>query len=151
MFEIDYLRENIDWRKVKDFLRFLIVALVFFSLFCLLSYFIKQNSPNRDDAKLKETEKTAAQITDFPKSAVINEHTSSRSFDACIHKYYVSKASLDEVGKYYDNELIEDGWVRKNQDSMIFRKEDFSVYIERRYEKDADWNFAISVCWKNNQ
>ena len=58
---------------------------------------------------------------------------------------------MDEVGKYYDNELVEDGWVRKNQDSMIFRKEDFSVYIECRYEKDADWNFAISVCWKNNQ
>ena len=151
MFEIDYLRENIDWCKVKDFLKFLIVALVFFSLFYLLNYFIKQNSPNRDDAKLKEVQDISTEIKDFPKSAVIDEHTLSRSFDACVQKYFVSKANLDEVGKYYENELIEDGWIRKNQDSLIFLKEDFSVHIERRDEKDAGWDFAISLCWKNNR
>lgn len=56
-----------------------------------------------------------------------------------------------EIDYLYEKQLIENGWIYKNQDSMTFIKEDISVYFERRYAKDTDWNFSISICWENNR
>lgn len=151
MFEIDYLKENIDWSKAKDYSKFLTFALVFFGFFYWLSYYVKQNSPNKDDAKLMEVQQISAEITNFPKSIKIDENTSSRSFDACVFEYFVSKANPSDIQKFYETALVNDGWIRKNDESVIFTKKDFVVHVEPDDEKGAGGKFSISICWKGNR
>ena len=149
MFVLNYLKENLDREKTKNFFIFLFTASIFFSLFYFFTYYIKQNSPNKDDAKLTEVKDISVIIKDYPTSMKTDEYETSRSLDACVHKYFVSKSNLNEVGEFYEKELVADGWIRQNEDTFKFLKDDFFFTLERRKERNADWNFAISICWKN--
>jgi hypothetical protein len=126
------------------------VGLLFVGLFLGFIYYLKQSSPNRDDAKLNEIKMEAAKIPIHPtfQKVVDNDYT-SRHMDASASLYFRSNAGLGSVRAFYDRELPELGWeIKKTGDFFYYQKNDLCLSIEYRPEQ-SDWNFALGIDWKN--
>lgn len=129
------------------------------------AYFCKQNSPNKDDAKLKEVERLYARLPIYPDFQEVEGTSSSFSKDllASIGKSYKSKASYDDVKAFYVEKLRALGWQsweERNLTSwgrdlgereLTFRNGQYSVIIEYSGDKasNPDWNYGINVSWND--
>ena len=127
-------------------------ALAFVAVFLLIVDYAKQNSPNRDDAQLKELEQIASSVPTFSDFRSVGMQTSSRAMDAGIYKYYRSSASYTEIKDFYTAELSQRGWfLVEDSRSLEFRKDDYLIAVEYagNISKSSDWNFAVSFVWRN--
>ncbi len=149
--------------RIKTWVIRILPLFTFFAAFLLFAHWAKQNSANRDDAKLKELEQIAVSVPRFPQFRDIASDTSSASDDAGVYKYYSSAASYDEVKSFYFAELTQKGWSIVNEEplydwfrdyggrSLEFRKQEFLIAIEYTGKKpDAEsWNYAVSFVWRD--
>lgn len=140
----------------KVLLGLLIVAVV-----CVMAYFAKKHSPNRDDTKLYELRQM---YSTFPLPSDFQEIGSSfqsKAELALVTKYFRSKSRYDEVKTFYIQHLIETGWVLANERPMKdwftdfggreleFSKGEYSVVIEYAGERASnDWNYGIAIEWR---
>jgi len=106
------------------------VQLVAAGLFLGWIYYLKQTSPNRDDAKLEEIKVELAKLPVYPDFQKVGEHFTSRHMDASASLYFLSRADV--------------GRVRMS----VFLKNDLSLVIEYHPDQD-DWNYALGIDWKN--
>ena len=128
------------------------VGLLCVGLFLGFIHYLKQNSLNRDDAKLDEIKMEAAKIPVHPSFQTYagNDYT-SRHMDASASLYFRSNASLESVRTFYDRELPKLGWeINEAGGSLHYRKNDLRLSIEHRPDQ-SDWNIAIGIEWKNSQ
>lgn len=138
--------------------------IVLIMAFLMFAHWAKQNSPNQDDAKLKELEQIAASIPNFPQFRGAATYTSSASDDAGIYKHYTSLANYDEVKDFYLAELSQRGWSLAKEEpvydwfrdyggkSLEFKKQDFLIAIEYTGKKpdSNSWNYAVSFVWRDD-
>lgn len=142
------------WRK--EVLIFTISGLLVF----LFVYQMKQNSPNKDDSKLKEVQQLVSEIPDFPafKSAGTTNYKSGYEV-VDITKHFNSTADYNEVKDFYSKIFSQRGWtalgeehVGRSSKQVTFQKGEFSVIV---YHVDGDpnrgYNYAIDYVWRDNK
>lgn len=140
--------------------RRLSIPLIGFILLFAVAYVMKQLTPNRDEAKLKECERILVAIPLYPGSEERHNSWTSKVSLASVGKYYDSDASYEELKRHYIENLTRLGWqfVHERQlfdwgrdmggREMSFRKGEFSVVIEYAGEKaDYGWKYTINVLW----
>jgi hypothetical protein len=135
----------------KTRLNKLIVSIVFFSLFFLLLYALKEASPNHGDAKLTELQELSYEIPKYPSFTNESTHYSSRYSDAGVYKYYSSTADFKDVEVFYSSVLAQRGFSLDGEDvrKIIFRKGDTRIIIEFAGDKsDQSWNYGVTFSWK---
>jgi hypothetical protein len=136
---------------------------LFFMVFLFLVHLEKQNSPNRDDLKLKELQQLATEIPVFPAFSEVTTHESSRSIDAGVYKYYFGVAHYDDVKQFYSSKLGERGWRLSREENLkdwfrdyggkqlTFEKGNYLIVIE--YDGDnpnrGRSNYGVSFIWRN--
>ena len=126
------------------------IQILFAGLFLGAVHYLKQVSPNRDDAKLEEIKSEVAEIPIYPYFQNVGEYYTSRYMDASASLYYRSNTSLGSVRTFYDRELPKLGWeIKEVGDSFYYQKNDLRLTIEHRPDQ-SDWNFAIGIDWKNS-
>ncbi|MGE3384946.1 MAG: hypothetical protein AB7L70_18610 [Pyrinomonadaceae bacterium] len=136
-------------RSKRKFVEIL-VQLLCVGLFLGFIYYLKQSSPNRDDAKLDEIKMEAVKIPVFPSfQKYADDDYTSRHMDASASLYFRSSAGLGSVRSFYDRELPKLGWeIKETGDSFYYQKNDLRLTIEYRPDQ-SDWNFALGIDWKN--
>lgn len=128
---------------------------IFFAGAMVLAHYIKQNSPNRDDAKLKELEEIVASVPPFPQLGNgVTPNVSSGADIAGLTFYYHSVAKYEEVRNYYVEQFLQRGWVlaKETPRTLKFSKGEFQIGIEYTGKSGKsrdwnDWNYAISYTW----
>jgi hypothetical protein len=148
--------------KIKSWALRILPSAIFVLIFLLLNYWWKQNSPNRDDAKLKELHQLSLEIPVYPDFTEVVTHESSRAMDAGLYKYYFSTAEYDDVKQFYARELGNRGWKLSSEQrqydwfrdyggrNLAFEKGDFLIAIEYAGAGSNDRsNYSINFIWKN--
>ena len=147
--------------KTKSIMvKFIVGALIIVGVLAA-EHITKQNSPNKDDTKLKEVEQLFTTIPIYPGSQEINASWSSKDRIAGLIKTYKTDAGFNELKQYYMETLSQRGW-RFDQEREIkdwwrdlggrelrFRAGEYYVHIQYAGDKaDYEWNYAVSVGWR---
>lgn len=135
----------------KKIIIWILGAIIMISLAFVFSNYLKERSPNAGDAMLKVVSSISDEIPDFPTFKRVDVNTSSRNTDACIYEVFESKSAYFEVEKYYSDYLLHNGWLKHNTERLGFRKGDYYFNLEHRSDKNTDWNYGVSICWKSNK
>ena len=138
-----------------------LVGLLIVAVVCILAYFAKRHSPNKDDAKLYEVRQLYSQLELPPDFNETGSDFMSKAELAQEGKYFSSKAKYEEVKGFFVQHLTPTVWVLVEDRSMTdwgrdlggrqlkFRKGEYWIVIEYAGEKAADhWNYAVGVEWK---
>lgn len=149
--------------NVKRLVLKILPAAIFLLLFALFTHWIKQASPNRDDAKLKELQQLSSEIQVPASFSEVFTHYSSRGMDAGVYKGYRSPASYEEVKRFFSDQLIQKGWKLRREKihkswlvdtdgkDLEFLKGDTQITIEYAGSKTSNsWNYSVSYIWRNN-
>lgn len=150
--------------NVRSLILKVLPAALFLVLFLSFVHWSKESSPNRGDAKLKELQQLASEMSVPSSFREVATHSSSRAMDAGVHKSYHSSASFEEVKKFYSDQLIARGWVliaEQNHESILidtdgkdlkFQKADIIISIEHAGSRASDrsWNYSVSYVWHNS-
>ena len=136
----------------KRTIKFL-TPIAFFTAFSLLIHCAKQDSPNRDDAKLKELEQISSSVPTFPTFASVDTSSSSALDDAGIYKYYRSSSSFYKVKDFYVEELSQRSWslAEETTKGLKFRKGEYLIAVQYAGSNSElhDWNYAVSFVWRD--
>jgi hypothetical protein len=140
----------------------IVAVILIFVLQALMPDWNRQQSPNRDDVKLKELRELAAKTPIYPGFYEVWETSSSRNINAGLYKSYRSSASYDDVKRFYSEILLTKGWtileerdlksflVTHEWKELTFKKDDLSISIEYigRDSIDQQYNYSVSYSWK---
>lgn len=132
---------------MDKFLKFLF-ALLFFAAFLYGVHYLKQHSPNANDAMLNELLLVPQQIPDHPRCVRTEEDTSSRYMDAGVYLKYKCSDIFPVLVDYYRSRFTRPGWTEGDSDSkhVVFTNGEFTIKLENA-SGSSDWNFAVSYAW----
>ena len=146
--------------SLKEILVKAIISGLFLILFFTGVHYLKQSSPNRDDAKLNELRQIIAALPTFPDFTEDTTDESSRDTDAGVYKWYCSTASYEAVKNFYTKVLVSRGWSIPGEKDvqrwfsdygteLIFHKEDFLIAIMYAGSLHRKCKYAISYVWRD--
>ncbi len=101
----------------------ILIGLLIVAVVCLLAYFAKRHSPNKDDIKLNEVRQLYSQLPIPPGFEEKGSSFQSKSELALVSKYFQSKTAYDDVKAFYVQRLIPTGWtlIKERQMTDWFR------------------------------
>ncbi|HEX5734531.1 MAG TPA: hypothetical protein VF131_16980 [Blastocatellia bacterium] len=147
--------------KTKSIKVRLIVATLMIVGVLAAEHITKQNSPNKDDTKLKEVEHLFTNIPVYPGAQEVHASWSSKERLAGVIKTYKTEAGFNELKQYYTETLprlgwhfdgekeIKDWWRDLGGRELIFQAGEYYVHIQYAGDKaDYAWNYAVSVGWR---
>lgn len=127
----------------------LILPILFVIVFLAGYHYLKENSLNAKDAKLNGIQQISKEVPFHSSFTKVGENTSSRHMDAGLYQYFRSPTDFGTVKGFYISELTQKGWTQiKDEDKLVFRKNDISLFIEH-HPKASDWNYGFSYVWRN--
>jgi hypothetical protein len=125
------------------------------------AYVTKFFSPNRNDAKFKESERLLRTVPIYPNSELVDTSGASKDRVAGVGRGYKSSASYDALKQYYMDKLNALGWQYQGDHivfdwgrdlggrELSFQQGEFELNIQYAGEKaDYGWNYAINITWK---
>ena len=132
-----------------------------FGLVYAAAYVTKFFLPNRNDARLKETERVLSEVPIYPDSELVNTSGASKDRIAGVGRSYKSTTSYDALKQYYVERLQALGWQYQGEEILFdwgrdlggrrlsFRRGEFDLNIQYAGERaDYGWNYSIDVNWK---
>lgn len=126
----------------------LLIGIYFFGL--------RQRSPNRDGAKLKEVQELSYTTPVYPDFAQVDSNLKSGYSVVDLTKYYRSSANFDDVKKFYQSSLQPDGWTRIIEGlsagaegrELKFKKGQFTISIFHA-KSSSSYDYAIDFVWND--
>jgi len=141
-------------------LRWLLFAPLLFMMAYASAYVLKVFSPNRNDAKLKETERLFDAIPIYPGSELVDTSGTSKDRTAGVGRGYKSNVSYDALKQYYMEKLQGLSWHYEGERELFdwgrhrggrqlsFRQGEFELKIEYAgVGANFGWDYAINVIW----
>lgn len=108
---------------------------------------------------MKELERLAAEIPNFPEAREIESHRVAKTDSANLSKAFVSKASYDEIKRFYFAELTRRGWKFEGERSLStwgvdygtkqikFDKGEYEIAIQYEGRRNTGKDFGIDYSW----
>jgi hypothetical protein len=138
-------------------------SVIFIAAFLLVVHYAKEQSANRDDAKLDVLRALADKTPVFSGFSEVDRRETSRAIDAGVYRMYHSSAAYEEVKSFYVASLVPHGWSiakERTLDSVFsdnygheltFQKADLRIVIEHSGmdRSSGKWNYAVNFVWRS--
>ena len=142
-------------------LRWLWFVPVLFAAIFVLAYISKFFSPNRGDVKLYQAQELINRVSPYPDSEVVETSAGSKDRIATVGRAYKSKASYEDLKRYYSEKLATQGWRYETENDLfdwgrnfggrriLFRQGQFQLVIEYAGRgADYGWDYAVNITWQ---
>ncbi len=117
-------------------------------------------SPAQDRERLKEVQRIWSTLPLYPGMVEVDSSTISGFGKAFISKSFRSRASYEDVKRFYVERMTQDGWRLARERRMKnwgndlggreieFRRDNYQITIEYASESaDYGWEYGIGVGW----
>lgn len=140
----------------------ILIGILIIAALALFAYLAKKRSANRDDAQLYKLQQLYSTLPVAPGLTQRGSSFQSKAESALVENYFDSSVPFDEVKSFYYRELGKRGWLLNEEEKVTdwgrdfggrtvkFRKEQYSLTIEYAGNRDDQWDYAISLTWKNS-